>query len=96
MEQAVQGDDRTGGKGGGVMTMIEKVALAMVGNRAFAKMGHHERQQWLETARLGVAAMREPTDAMLEASENAYDRGKYAMWHWNAMIDAALAEKDAG
>ena len=41
------------------MDAIERVARGMVGE-SFDKMGHYERQQWLETASLAIDAMPAP------------------------------------
>ncbi len=73
--------------------MIERVANAM----AF----HSDRQahtkpwmvKWDDLARVAIAAMREPTEAMLDAAVARDYRGEgpdTASEHWRAMIDQAL------
>ena len=70
-------------------SMIEKVARAMTGS--FDKMGVYEKRQWLETARMGVEAMREPTEEMVIAGCHHENIGDMA-GRWAAMIDAALSD----
>lgn len=51
-----------------------------------------EEEHWSQTlaeARAAIAAMREPTEAMLDG------RARYAAAQWRAMVDAALAEPPA-
>jgi len=64
--------------------MIERVAAVLKAqdNNMAASIHHYEAM-----ARAAIAAMREPTDAMMEVGQ---------MWNshrWQAMIDAALEEK---
>lgn len=86
--------------------MIERVARALYNREA---RGHGDwsvdcppgstfERYWLDSARAAIEAMREPTEAMYRAAETAIDPlssesavGQY----WPAMIDAALAERDA-
>ena len=98
-------------------TMIERVAAALAENRkarkraaeygdACACMGPPEyclceQGRDLVDARAAIAAMREPTEGMIEAAEREDGGDPYAEFdsratgtdHWHAMIDAALEEK---
>ena len=77
------------------MTMIELVARALTAqmNSGYAAPN--------ELARAAIAAMREPTDAMVTAGTNSalkYEPDEQQgytciLWEWQAMIDAALEEK---
>lgn len=69
--------------------MIERVARAL-----FIEYGH-EPEEWCEAhrvhyiavARAAIAAMREPTEAMVDASGMG---SQLTSGMWSAMIDAAL------
>ena len=76
--------------------MIERVADAI--------MDQHDtlHSTFLDSARAAIAAMREPTEAMLEAADAVMlhrpvvekpDRLSTLTLGFNAMIDAALEEK---
>jgi hypothetical protein len=60
------------------MTIIERVKLAIA-------KGAHEQDGWEHAARLAIAAMREPTDEMINAG--MHKDGRHG---WQAMIDEAL------
>jgi hypothetical protein len=73
--------------------MVERVAKAIEAS---------DQETYGNIARAAIAAMREPTEAMLEVGEDATwepssDRpyiGYYSLkFAWDAMIDEALAEK---
>jgi len=76
--------------------MVERVAQAIRGGNVA-----WEWQDFEDEARRVIAAMREPTEAMLEAGYNApvKDVRNLGEWKlerlrgdWNAMIDAALKD----
>ena len=79
--------------------MIERMAKALYHNQwldgvnhpawEHAEGGGQERDFWLNQARIALAAMREPTEAMLEAP---VAREQDARDVWKHMIDAALKE----
>lgn len=79
------------------MTMIERVAesQAKFDGRSLIGMPRGERERYLERARLAIAAMREPTEGMIEAGDipDCDAPHKPADGVWRAMIDAALEEK---
>jgi len=62
--------------------------------RALATLGNHHQCEWRELARAAIAALREPTEAMVEAGLNHIDpcRASDLAQAWRAMIDAALEE----
>jgi len=70
------------------MTMIERVTLAI------CRLPMHSPPE--DVARAAIAAMREPTDGMLRIGLPDEDdvelQGVIA--RWQAMIDAALSEKE--
>lgn len=86
--------------------MVERVAWAMaqLTGTGFRDMPEWARAEWLPRARLAIAAMREPSNDMVEAgSENTHyevvddDGSEYVNLEpervtacWRAMIDAAL------
>ena len=72
------------------MTMVERVARAICApNEGFACCG--ECEVIVEKARAAIAAMAEPTGAMI--TMGGYTIGKpKAKEVWKAMIDAALLE----
>jgi hypothetical protein len=82
------------------MSMVERVAKEI--EIAFVeKTAHHPiakllpRMGWIWPilARAALAAMREPTEAMIKASSPFACDYHMADEVWEAMIDAALAEK---
>ena len=66
-------------------TMLDKVAMAIMEVDPFSL----NERQCRAFARAAVEAMREPTDAMVDAGE-IYSDGNAAWRGWQAMIDAAL------
>lgn len=77
-----------------VPEMVERVKTAL----ANAEISHHRSEacpeRWEAMALAAIAAMREPTGAMLEAgSQNA--GSAEAIWAWTAMIDEALRTETA-
>ena len=80
------------------MTMLEKIARAMVANGSGNPAQWDEyspimKQAWLLHVRAALAAMREPSDAMLEAALNVYPESlddRLAEDCWQSMIDAIL------
>ena len=73
-------------KGAGQMTMVGRVA------RAIAYHLTDDMDAATAAARAAIAAMREPSDKMLDAVGVRYNRGN-KKYFWQAMIDAALEEK---
>jgi hypothetical protein len=78
--------------------MIERVAKAMAESAGFC-WENCAQSQWCRDARAGIAAMREPTEAM--QFEGAKIGGQEcslldATCIWQAMIDAALDHKQTG
>ena len=73
--------------------MVKRVALAIC-KRRFGSTGKHMWQEWTTEAEAAIAAMREPTEAMLDAAYNPESFGEdyYAKGIYRAMIDAALKE----
>jgi hypothetical protein len=86
------------------MTMVEKVAQAIL-NASVQSAGRSVlwtdddtswpaeriREEARACARAAIAAMREPTEAMVDAGWNA-SQGQGCFLEWQAMVDAALAE----
>jgi len=78
--------------------MIDRVARAMHGNRyEWAEFNEEQKELWFSMARVGIEAMREPTDEMLDAEiEGAEPLRKACLDDYSAkrvyqlMIDAAL------
>ena len=71
-------------------TMIEQVARALlVADRSAITPDYYQRM-----ARAAIEAMREPTEAMLDAGVNFRERNARTEQIWQAMIDAALSEVD--
>lgn len=68
------------------MSMIERVALAIM------DANWRRETDYNELAKAAIAAMREPTDEMVDRGQDARldGGGYYAIWE--AMIDAALVE----
>ena len=67
--------------------MIERVARALHEADQAAPAAHDYDRHLKFMARAAIETMREPTSAMLEAHG-----GRGALYDWQAMIDAALAE----
>lgn len=73
-------------------SMIERVARAI----AKGEYGENVDDVWhtcIDDARAAIEAMREPTEAMLDAGYGAEPTGAALVAPWEAMIDAALAEQ---
>jgi hypothetical protein len=70
--------------------MVERVALIM-------RAACAQPDTWENRARAAIEAMREPTEAMIAASNREWDgrMSHRSSGAWRAMIDAALAEPDA-
>lgn len=69
--------------------MVERVAQAICGDDNPANILEIHRHR----ARAAIAAMREPTEGMVEAGQNSgviYDAGLVPHHVWQAMIDEAL------
>ena len=89
-------------------SMIERVARAIAavhiaevkGTDCEPVVAERVESRWMsyrEEARAAIAAMREPTEAMVDAGyacdgTTTYDATAFCETHWRAMIDAALAE----
>lgn len=85
-------------------TMLERVAKALFEDEWDDKSSEQwesadadERKAWLRSARVAVAALREPTDLMGNGLNNlpgGYRAGSHSASDiWRVMIDAALEEK---
>lgn len=77
--------------------MVERVAKALArhefGDFDETWFGHEAFMgDYRELARAAIAAMREPTEAMLEAAFAKTGYRTTAEEHWQLMIDAALQE----
>ena len=76
--------------------MVEKVAKAMHSVDALIQPSWEslegEQEDYREYARAAIAAMREPTEAMIEAAQWNTTRGKVPTFkdQWQAAIDEAL------
>ena len=72
--------------------MVTRVAMAMAENAGFC-WDHCAQSQWESDARAGIEVMREPTEAMIEASNREWDgrMSHRSSGAWRAMIDAALS-----
>jgi len=73
--------------------MVDRVARAIYEEGLVrARMVDHTHEAVLAVARAAIAAMREPTEAMLEcagSAEDYADRDNIFAHAWRAMIDAA-------
>jgi len=69
------------------MNMIERVARAI---EATTKYALSDYTDYSDMARAAIAAMREPTEEMLQCG--CHDCG-HQTTYWQAMIDAALERK---
>lgn len=78
------------------MTKLEEVARAIceADNHAWPEddyNGRFQRRAFLKQARAAIAAMREPTEAMTYAGDDAADQPfRLAKHVWTTMIDEAL------
>lgn len=86
-------------------SMIERVARAMFDADAtgypgisvpFEGQSIGVQDRWLGLARAAIEAMREPTDAMVDAGVDHIGEGHYNGWAYTAMIDAAINEQVSG
>lgn len=70
--------------------MVERVAIKIAFERvvAFERLPPFQQEMLRREARAAIAAMREPTAAMLDRVE--YDSHGWALQNWQAMIDEAL------
>ena len=80
------------------MTKVEEVAAAMAEATNGGKWddGHYaddHKALWMKRAEAAIKAMREPSDAMLEAVAGMEHIDRDPSYYWPKMIDAALAEK---
>lgn len=74
------------------MTMVERVAHALSGTLD-GDDPEEARKYYIAVARTAIEAMREPTDAMLEATWAKLHANISDADFWSAMIDAALSEQ---
>ena len=75
--------------------MVERVAQALLAAIDASEYNFGERGVRLTAkaaARAAIAAMREPTEGMLEVAD--VDEPQQAINTWHAMVDAALDEKE--
>ncbi|WP_458395322.1 hypothetical protein [Rhizobium ruizarguesonis] len=83
------------------MTMVDRVAMAIqqasfrMIRPSWDSLDSAEKDQWRIRARAAIESMREPTEAMVEASAAIYGdnylyRHRYSKDQWRAMVDAAL------
>lgn len=81
------------------MDMVEKVARVIHEQAEPWDAFDVDRVLWIKIARAAIAAMREPTDEMLDAGSAAHPAGGYRRetllndiieCEWVAMVDAAL------
>lgn len=83
------------------MDMIERVARAMFDvcsvdgvTLPWEKVDQGKRDLHMEWATAAIEAMREPTEAMVEAGEKYIRAGRLAEEKYKAMINAALKEHE--
>lgn len=82
------------------MTMVETVARAIyegrngAGCRPWSRLPRSHREPYLGDARAAILALREPSEAMLQAAWDNVPTGATA-GTWKAMIDAILSEDDS-
>lgn len=84
------------------MTMVERVAKAIYTKNANRSVNQNvlswgqippsHRQFWCECAAAGIAEMRDPTEAMLQADPRR--DSVLSQESWEAMVDAALKEQE--
>jgi hypothetical protein len=73
--------------------MVERVAIAIAGRDAWDELDHRQKIWHRTVARDAIAAMREPTKAMVAAcgvGEIIGEPAEVAEGFWQAMIDEAL------
>jgi hypothetical protein len=82
--------------------MVERAALAMAHRKDWNDFPQESAWAWRHAARTAIEALREPTEAMIEAAEkwdSPYEGESGipadAETHWQAMIDAALKPSNA-
>jgi hypothetical protein len=81
-------------------TKVESVARALAERSDIPQGGYGGWEAWLGPARAAIEAMREPTEAMLDAGVDRWDTHHPGATEthqneratWRAMIDAALSE----
>jgi hypothetical protein len=69
------------------MTMVERVAHALSEEADWDGVMPHRKDRYLRQARAAIAAMREPTEEMVDAG---YLADESATGTWQAMIDTAI------
>lgn len=76
------------------MTMREKLArsIAAVQMRPWEASGRIYKEECLAMADAALAALGEPTEAMVRAGTDAYDDGEGEWGIWRAMLGAAKGE----
>jgi hypothetical protein len=73
--------------------MVERVARALEDNSDLLDPTGSEPRDFVAVARAAIAAMREPTEVMIEAVYGGHpENTRIARECWRAMIDAALAD----
>lgn len=76
--------------------MVERVAKAIEAEVDKLNDVRNIQGFYEEIARAAIAAMREPTDGMVETAFSLLpDRDPWPIAVWRAMIDESLREKDA-
>ena len=73
-------------------SMIERVAAAICGEASWPSSSDNQKEKFRTDARAAIAAMREPTKAMLDASLRP-NESSGADGTWLSMIGAALEER---
>lgn len=73
-------------------TLVERVARALAGARGEPENWSRYRKE----ARAAIAAMRTPTQEMLEAAGEGLIDYSDINHDWRVMVDAALAEQENG
>lgn len=79
-------------------SMLERVAKAIYASASGAERPCFGRQPpivkafYFAQARAALSAMRTPTEAMVEAADEAYDNYGFFADQWDAAITAALGE----
>lgn len=78
--------------------MIERVACALftAGHPDAEWSACRARFKWLTLARTAIQAMRDPTQAMLDATGELGVPDRVYREYWQSMINAALDEKGGG
>jgi len=74
--------------------MVERVARTIYESHNFVEswdsLKDVWRPAWLEQAHAAIAAMRDPTEEMLEAPDDGDTNPRMRRYIWRAMIDEAL------